>query len=194
MPPKGARSKSPTGRTPTKTKSRSRSPQASSSGIDKAVIELLMKAKLEDVETDYKSIKIPLFSDGTEWEEVVFELEVNLEKIWKHQKELDIVDYLHGTSFYCDQKWKDKADKMIYYILVTGANILASGCIIYKSMLSTIFCGIPPRDSFNHAHALAIGSNINAFKSKPSNHITKARKLYNIKNIIPSNELSKKTG
>ena len=80
-----------------------------------------MKAKLEDVETDYKSIKIPLFSDGTEWEEIVFELEVNLEKIWKHQKELDIVDYLHGTSFYCDQKWKDKADKIIYYILVTGA-------------------------------------------------------------------------
>ena len=35
---------------------------------------------------------------------------------------------------------------------------------------------------------------LNTFKSKPSNHITRARKLYNIKNIIPSTELSKKTG
>jgi hypothetical protein len=94
MPPKGTRSKSPTGQTPPKTKSRSRSPQASSSGIDKAVIDMLMKAKLDDDESDYKTIKIPLFSDGTEWEEVVFELETNLDRIWKHQKELDIVEYL----------------------------------------------------------------------------------------------------
>lgn len=35
---------------------------------------------------------------------------------------------------------------------------------------------------------------LNTFKSKPSGHITRARKLYNIKNIIPSNKLSKKTG
>jgi hypothetical protein len=35
---------------------------------------------------------------------------------------------------------------------------------------------------------------LNTFKSKPSNHITRARKLYNMKNIIPSTELSKKTG
>ena len=80
-----------------------------------------MKAKLEDYESDYKAIKIPLFSDGTEWEEVVFELETNLDRIWKHQKELDIVEYLNGTKFYCDQKWFDKADKIIYYILVTAA-------------------------------------------------------------------------
>ncbi len=109
MPTKGSsRSKSPPGKTlspPMKSKSRSRSPQGSSSSpgvhqIDKAVIELLMKAKLYDNESDYKSIKIPLFSDGTEWEEVVFELETNLDRIWKHQKELDIVDYLHGSKFY----------------------------------------------------------------------------------------------
>ncbi len=114
-----SRSKSPTPK-------KSRSPQGNSSSsggyqIDKAVIEMLMKAKMEDSESDYKSIKIPLFSDGTEWEEVVFELEVNPEKIWKHQNELDIVEYLHGTSFSCDKKWKNKADKIIYYILVTGA-------------------------------------------------------------------------
>ena len=48
MPPKGARSKSPTGRTPQKTNSRSGSPHGSSSSfgghhIDKAVVDLLMK-------------------------------------------------------------------------------------------------------------------------------------------------------
>ena len=126
MPPKGARSKSPTGKTLTPKHSRSRSPHGSSSTssgnhIDKAVIDLLMKAKMDDDESDYKTIKIPLFSDGTEWEEVVFELETNLDRIWKHQKELDIVEYLNGIKFYCDQKWIDKADKIIYYILVTAA-------------------------------------------------------------------------
>jgi len=35
---------------------------------------------------------------------------------------------------------------------------------------------------------------LNTFKSKPSSHITNARKLYNIKNIVPSSELAKKTG
>jgi transposase InsO family protein len=126
MPPKGARSKSPTGGTPLPIRSRSRSPQASSSSsggyqIDKAVVDMLMKAKIEDSDCDYKSTKIPLFSDGTEWEEVVFELETSLDRIWKHQKELDIVDYLHGAKFYCDQKWIEKADKIIYHILVTAA-------------------------------------------------------------------------
>jgi hypothetical protein len=32
-------------------------------------------------EEDYKSIKLPVFSDGSEWEAVVFELKINLEKI-----------------------------------------------------------------------------------------------------------------
>ena len=90
MPPKTGRSKSPTTpktKTPTGKTSRSRSPHRSSSSIggnhiDQAVIDLLMKAKMDDDESDYKTIKIPLFSDGTEWEEVVFELEVNLERIW----------------------------------------------------------------------------------------------------------------
>ena len=46
-------------------------------------LDMLSKAKIKD-DDDYKSIKIPQFSDGTEWEAVVFELEVNLEKYWKH--------------------------------------------------------------------------------------------------------------
>ena len=123
MPPK-TRSRTPPGRTSSeffRSKSRSRSPIGSSSSsgghqVDKAVIDLFMKAKIDDDDSDYKSIKIPVFSDGTEWEEVVFELETNLDRIWKHQKELDIVEYLNGTKFYCDQKWFDKADKIIYYI------------------------------------------------------------------------------
>lgn len=35
---------------------------------------------------------------------------------------------------------------------------------------------------------------VKSFKSKPSKHIINARKIYNITNIVPSNELSKKTG
>ncbi len=62
-----------------------------------------------------------MFSDGTEWEAVVFELEVNLEKVWKYSSEMDIVDYLQGFTQTCDQKFIDKADEMIYYALVTAA-------------------------------------------------------------------------
>ncbi len=35
---------------------------------------------------------------------------------------------------------------------------------------------------------------IASFKSKPSNHITRARKIYKIDKIVPSKELSRKTG
>ena len=82
-------------------------------------LDMLSKAKIKDDE-DYKSIKIPQFSDETEWEAVVFELEINLEKYWKHD-ELDIVDYLNGARTYCDQKIIDKADKIIYHALVNAA-------------------------------------------------------------------------
>ena len=83
-------------------------------------LDMLSKAKIKEDE-DYKSIKIPPFSDGTEWESVVFELEVNLEKIWKYNDEMDIVEYLQGVPQYCDPKYIEKADKIIYYALVTAA-------------------------------------------------------------------------
>ena len=35
---------------------------------------------------------------------------------------------------------------------------------------------------------------IKSYKSKPSNHITDARKIYGIQNITPNNELARKTG
>ena len=35
---------------------------------------------------------------------------------------------------------------------------------------------------------------IKSYKSKPSNHITDARKIYGIQNIAPNKELAKKTG
>ena len=35
---------------------------------------------------------------------------------------------------------------------------------------------------------------IKSYKSKPSNHITDARKIYGIQNITPNKELAKKTG
>jgi transposase InsO family protein len=86
------------------------------------LLDMLSKASISrDEEKDYKSIKIPQFSDGTEWDAVVFELEVNLEKYWKHQNDLDIVDYLNGISMYCDQKFIDKADEIIYHAIVTAA-------------------------------------------------------------------------
>ncbi len=111
-------------------KSRSKSPPkspASGASTTKSnpmdqFMDMLSKASIvRDDESEYKSIKIPQFSDGEDWDAVVFELEVNLEKFWKHQNEMDIVEYLNGTPQYCDQKLVDKADKLIYYAFVTAA-------------------------------------------------------------------------
>ena len=124
------RSKSPT----TKGKNGARSVSPSSSTATPSVfgtanqaqnpmdqfLDMLSKAKIRD-DDDYKSIKIPQFSDGSDWDAVVFELEMNLEKFWRHQNDLDIVDYLNGVNQYCDQKFIDKADKLIYYAIVTAA-------------------------------------------------------------------------
>ena len=35
---------------------------------------------------------------------------------------------------------------------------------------------------------------VKSYKSKPSNHITDAKKIYNIKNVSPNKELARKTG
>ncbi len=62
-------------------------------------LDMLAKSSIiRDEEAEYKSIKIPQFSDGADWEAVVFESEVNLEKVWKYQSEMDIVDYLNGIT------------------------------------------------------------------------------------------------
>jgi hypothetical protein len=74
-----------------------------------------------DDEEDYKSIKLPAFSDGSEWEAIVFELKINLEKIWKHSKEMDIVDYLEGIQQKCTIDYINKADKIIYHAIATAA-------------------------------------------------------------------------
>ena len=67
-----------------------------------------------------KLIKIPQFSDGSEWEAVVFELKINLEKHWKHV-ELDIQEYLEGDDQGCDRKLIEKADKIIYNAIVNAS-------------------------------------------------------------------------
>ncbi len=72
--------------------------------MEKAILKMFQKAG-EDDEDYSKLIKIPVFSDGTEWEAVVFELEVNLEKVWKYNSKMDIVDYLQGVSQTCDIKY-----------------------------------------------------------------------------------------
>jgi hypothetical protein len=74
-----------------------------------------------DEDKDYKSIKLPLFSDGSEWEAVVFELKINLDKVWKHSDELDIVDYLDGIILASKPEFIKKADKIIYHAIVTAA-------------------------------------------------------------------------
>ena len=121
---KGTRSRSPA-RT-TGTVSPSSTPLVSGASLASnpmdQFLDMLQKSSIKrDEESEYKSIKIPQFSDGTEWESVVFELEVNLEKVWKYEHEMDIIDYLKGITQHCDQKWIDKADKIIYYALVTAA-------------------------------------------------------------------------
>jgi hypothetical protein len=40
----------------------------------------MFKKSLDD-EEDYKFIKLPVFSDGSEWEAVVFELKIKLENV-----------------------------------------------------------------------------------------------------------------
>ena len=72
-----------------------------------------MFMKNVDDEEDYKSIKLPVFSDGSEWEAVVFELKINLEKVWKHSKEMDIVDYLEGIQQFCNRDIIKKADRKL---------------------------------------------------------------------------------
>jgi hypothetical protein len=43
-------------------------------------------------------------------------------------------------------------------------------------------------------HTYYTRKNISSFKNKKSNHISNARKIYNIQNITPNTELSRKTG
>jgi hypothetical protein len=81
-------------------------------------MDMLAKASLKD--EDSKTIKIPPFSDGTEWESVVFELKCSLEKYSKHD-DLDIVDYLQGIQQKCAPELIAKADKIIYNALVTAS-------------------------------------------------------------------------
>ena len=115
-------------RSKSRSKSRSTSPQGSSSVLppansnfqfEKAFLKML-KTNLDD-DDDYKSIKLPVFSDGSEWEAVVFELKINLEKVWKHSKQMDIVDYLEEIQQVCKPEFIKKADKIVYHAIVTAA-------------------------------------------------------------------------
>ena len=119
-----SRSPTPPMRGKSSSKSRSNSPPALPSANPNAQFEKaflrMFKNSLDD-EEDYKSIKLPVFSDGSEWEAVVFELKINLEKVWKHSKEMDIVDYLEGIQQHCKIDYIKKADKIIYHAIVTAA-------------------------------------------------------------------------
>ena len=121
------RSQSPSAKK--RSRSRSQSPTGhpmappsidSNAKLEKTFMKMLIQKSTDD-EEDYKSIKLPTFSDGSEWEAVVFELKINLDKVWKHSKELDIVDYLEGTRQLCKIELIKKADKIIYHAIVTAA-------------------------------------------------------------------------
>jgi len=43
-------------------------------------------------------------------------------------------------------------------------------------------------------HKYYTRKNVSSYKNKKSNHLLNARKIYNIQNITPNNELAKKTG
>jgi hypothetical protein len=43
-------------------------------------------------------------------------------------------------------------------------------------------------------HKYYTRSKVNSFKSKPSKHVAKAMKMYQVDHIVPSEELAKKTG
>jgi hypothetical protein len=48
-------------------------------------MEVLCRISIKNGADDAsKLIKIPQFSDGSEWEAFVFELKINLEKHWHH--------------------------------------------------------------------------------------------------------------
>lgn len=125
-PARGRAAKKGTSKTRSRspTPPRSISPLGSSSvpsnvQFEKAFLKMLSKNTDDDEE--YKSIKLPPFSDGSEWEAVVFELKINLEKVWKHSKHMDIVDYLNGVQQFCTMDYITKADKIIYHAIVTAA-------------------------------------------------------------------------
>jgi hypothetical protein len=103
-------------------RSRSPVPLGSAANPMDQLLDMLAAASIKrDEDSEYKAIKIPQFSDGTDWDSVEFELEVNLEKVWKHQKHMDIVEYLQGIPQNCDKELIEKADKIIYYALITAA-------------------------------------------------------------------------
>ena len=43
-------------------------------------------------------------------------------------------------------------------------------------------------------HKFFTRKNVKSYTSKPSNHVTDAKKIYNIQNITPNKDLAKKTG
>ncbi len=48
-------------------------------------------------------------------------MEINVEKFWKHKSELDIIEYLNGSTQICDIQYIKKADKMVYHALTTAS-------------------------------------------------------------------------
>ena len=123
-----------------------------------------------------KLIKIPQFSDGSEWEAVVFELKINLEKHWKHV-ELDIQEYLEGDDQGCDRKLIEKADKIIYNAIVNASK---RESFARKQIMASQHDDAVPRVKMNQGRKLFnLFQSIFLHKSKDTANLPKALLTFN---------------
>ena len=140
-------------------------------------MEMMSKISLKNGEDEVpKAIKIPQFSDGSEWEAVVFELKINLEKHWKH-KELEILEYLGGDDPYCDQKFIEKADKLIYNTIVNASK---RESFARKQIMASQHEDAIPRAKMNQGRKLCnMFQSIFLQKSKDQANLPKALSNFN---------------
>jgi hypothetical protein len=92
-------------------KSRSPSPSAAATASPK------------EHEIKLDKIKITPFSDAKDWESTIFELKLILQQVWRDSK-LDIIQYTSDDKYALSvaaTASKQKADKLLYYILSTGS-------------------------------------------------------------------------
>ena len=161
------------------------SEEEASSGVKQTVrneqledfMDMMSKISLKNGEDEVpKAIKIPQFSDGSEWEAVVFELKINLEKYWKHN-ELDILEYLEGDDQNCDTKFIKKADKLIYSTIVNASK---RESFARKQIMASQHEDAVPRVKMNKGRRLfQLFQSIFLQKSKDQANLPKALSTFN---------------
>ena len=140
-------------------------------------MEVLSRISIKNGADDSsKLIKIPQFSDGSEWEAVVFELKINLEKHWQHV-ELDIQEYLEGDDQGCDRKLIEKADKIIYNAIVNASK---RESFARKQIMASQHVDAVPRVKMNQGRKLFnLFQSIFLHKGKDTANLPKALSNFN---------------